>query len=112
MRRKYKNKLQNITIGLLTFSIFAILSLFIYEYYQNTKPRYFKPNYKKISNYYKGEMKNVPGYYKGDLKKLKNYYKGDVTKSPNYYIPKEERKKRLKKANKLKRGLESVKESL
>ncbi len=112
MRKNTKNKIQNITIGILIFSIFATMSFFLYEYYQNTKPRYFKPNYDKISNYYKGDLKKVPGYYKGDMTKLKNYYKGDETKSPNYYIPKSEREKRLKKANKLKRSLESVKNSL
>ncbi len=112
MRKKVKDKIQNITIGILTSSIFVITSFFLYEFYQNSKPRYYKPNYNKISNYYKGDMKKVPGYYKGDMSKLKNYYKGDVTKSPNYYIPKEEREKRLKKADKLRRGLESVKNSL
>ncbi len=112
MKKKIKNKIQNYAIGVLTFSIFVTISFFLYEYYQQTKPRYFKPNYDQISNYYKGDMKKVPGYYKGDMTKLKNYYKGDETKSPNYYIPKSEMEKRLKKANKLKRSLESVKNSL
>ncbi len=112
MKKKIKNKIQNYIISGLVFSIFSTMAFFIYEYYQATKPRYYKPNYNKISNYYKGDMKNVPGYYKGDVTKLKNYYKGDVTKSPNYYVPKSEREKKLKKENKLKRGLESVKNSL
>ncbi len=112
MKKKTKRKVQNLIIGGLLSGIFSIMAYLIYEYYQTTKPRYYKPNYSKISNYYKGDMKNVPRYYKGDMKKLKNYYKGDISKTPNYYVPKSEREKKLKKENKLKRGLESVKNSL
>ena len=112
MKRRIKKKIENYIISGLVFGIFSVMAFFLYEYYQTTKPRYYKPDYKKISNYYKGDMEKVPGYYKGDMEKMKNFYKGDVTKSPNYYIPKSEREKRLKKENKLKRGLESVKNSL
>ena len=108
MKRKIKKKIKSYAVGLTLFSSFMVIAFLSYEFYQSTRPRYFKPDYNKIPNYYKGELSKAPNYYKGDVRKLKNYYKGDISKSPNYYIPKSEKVKRKK--NRVEKAVTAVRE--
>ncbi|WP_457622104.1 hypothetical protein [Persephonella sp.] len=79
------NELTGLIIGIM-FTIVAGYG--VYKFYESTKPRYYKPDHRKIPNYYKGDIRNTPKYYKGDMKKVPKYYKGKMSESPNYYRPK------------------------
>ncbi|WP_457641641.1 hypothetical protein [Persephonella sp.] len=96
-----------LTIGIM---FFIVVGYGLYKFYETTKPKYYKPNYKNIPNYYKGDIRNTPKYYKGELKKLPNYYKGKLSDSPNYYRPKGVKSSGAEKENRDQNKLEALRE--
>lgn len=74
-------KISNLTFFAISVMFAIVIGYGLYKFYEASKPRYYKPDHRKIPNYYKGDIRNTPGYYKGDMKKYLNTIKGRSQKA-------------------------------